>query len=186
MQIILLIMLRNLFLLCLLLVFSSCQQDKKELTKLVSEWHGRILKLPENSVFTIHGKDTVDFSLDADFKVLVYADSSGCTSCKLRFQDWNFIIEEFDSISHGSIKFLFYVSPKSIRELQYLTKQDNFDYPICVDFDNQIYHLNRFPDDERFSVFLLNRHNKVLAIGNPLQHSSIYTLYTKAISSSEL
>lgn len=175
---------RKLLFLGILLCLLACQQDKKNLSKLVYEWHGRSVKLPANSVFTIHGKDTVNFTLEADYKVLVYIDSTGCTSCKLRLQDWNFIIEEFDSISHGSTKFLFYISPKNISELQYLTKQENFNYPICIDLENQIYQLNKFPDDERFSVFLLDRDNKVITIGKPFQNSSIYTLYTNAISSS--
>ena len=63
---------RKLLFLGILLCLLACQQDKKNLSKLVYEWHGRSVKLPANSVFTIHGKDTVNFTLEADYKVLVY------------------------------------------------------------------------------------------------------------------
>ena len=39
--------------------------------RLVNEWNGKEIKFPTRSVFTIQGKDTVDFEFkDADYKVV--------------------------------------------------------------------------------------------------------------------
>ncbi|MBQ8601855.1 MAG: hypothetical protein IJ413_04800 [Bacteroides sp.] len=66
---------------------------------LVKEWDGKEILFPDNSVFTIQGKDTVDFDYkDAEYKVVTYVYSIGCTSCKLHLGRWNTFIQEVDSI----------------------------------------------------------------------------------------
>ena len=67
-------------------MLASCQESREEaMRRLVNEWNGKEIKFPSRSVFTIQGKDTVDFEfVDADYKVVTYIDSVGCTSCKLQ------------------------------------------------------------------------------------------------------
>ena len=79
---------------------ASCQESREEaMLRLVNEWNGKEIKFPSRSVFTIQGKDTVDFEfVDADYKVVTYIDSVGCTSCKLQLPRWKQLIEEVDSI----------------------------------------------------------------------------------------
>ena len=69
--------------LCVCLLVSSCEESEKErLSRLVKEWEGREILFPAHSTFTIQGKDTVDFQYqDAEYKVVTYIDSIGCTSC---------------------------------------------------------------------------------------------------------
>ena len=58
-------------LLCVLALFSSCKESEKDkIARLVEEWEGKEILFPARSVFTIQGKDTVNFSfVDADYKV---------------------------------------------------------------------------------------------------------------------
>lgn len=67
-------------------MLASCQESKeKAVLRLVNEWNGKEIKFPAHSVFTIQGKDTVNFDFgNADYKVITYIDSVGCTSCKLQ------------------------------------------------------------------------------------------------------
>jgi hypothetical protein len=44
--------------------------------------------------------------LEGDYKVLLYVDSVGCTSCKLRLWDWKALIAEADSAFAGKLSFL--------------------------------------------------------------------------------
>ena len=71
--------------LCVCLLAASCEESEKErLSRLVKEWEGKEILFPAHSVFTIQGKDTVDFDFkDAEYKIVTYIDSVGCTSCKL-------------------------------------------------------------------------------------------------------
>lgn len=55
--------------LCVCLFFASCEESEKErLSRLVNEWEGKEILFPAHSIFTIQGKDTVDFDFkDAEF-----------------------------------------------------------------------------------------------------------------------
>ena len=77
-------------LLCVFALFSSCKESEKDkIARLVEEWEGKEILFPALFLFTIQGKDTVVLSLaDADYKVVTYIDSVGCTSCKLQLLRW--------------------------------------------------------------------------------------------------
>ncbi|GHV65411.1 hypothetical protein FACS1894199_06030 [Bacteroidia bacterium] len=66
------------------LLFSCKDRDPKiELARMVTEWQGKELVFPANPIFTRYVTDTVDYRIqNSEYKVLVYVDSTGCTSCK--------------------------------------------------------------------------------------------------------
>ena len=95
-----------------IVLFTACSDSREEAVyRLVKEWTGKEIKFPERSVFTAQGKDTVDFTYqDADYKVLVYVDSVGCTSCKLQLDRWKKVINEMTEETGKDIPFLFFLS----------------------------------------------------------------------------
>mgnify|MGYP000231823147 FL=1 len=101
-----------------LLFFSSCKESEKDkIARLVEEWEGKEILFPAHSFFTIQGKDTVDFSLaDADYKVVTYIDSVGCTSCKLQLPRWKLFMQEVDSTLNRPVPFVFYFHPKDMKD----------------------------------------------------------------------
>jgi hypothetical protein len=167
-------------------MLASCQESREEaMLRLVNEWNGKEIKFPSRSVFTIQGKDTVDFEFkDADYKVVTYIDSVGCTSCKLQLHHWKQLVAEVDSLTGGSVPFLFYFHPKDMKELRYLTRRDKFTYPVCFDEQDELNRLNRFPSDMTFQTFLLDKENKVVAIGNPILNPKVKELYLGLITGS--
>ena len=68
-----------------------------------------------------------------------------------------------------------------MRDLFLLLCIQNFDVPVCIDRNNSLYKLNRFPSNAMLQTFLLDEHNKVLAIGNPMHNPKIKELYMKII-----
>ena len=164
-------------------MLASCQESREEtMLRLVNEWNGKEIKFPVHSVFTIQGKDTVDFEFcNANYKVITYIDSVGCTSCKLQLPRWKKLVGEVDSITNGSVPFLFYFHPKDMKELRYLTRRDDFEYPVCFDEKDELNRLNRFPSDMTFQTFLLDKDNKVVAMGNPVLNPKIKDLYIDVI-----
>ena len=167
-------------------MLASCQESREEaMLRLVSEWNGKEIKFPSRSVFTIQGKDTVDFEFgNVDYKVVTYIDSVGCTSCKLQLHRWKELVEEVDSLTDGRVPFLFYFHPKDMKELRYLTRRDGFEYPVCLDEKDELNRLNRFPADITFQTFLLDKDNKVVAIGNPVLNPKIRELYLGLVAGS--
>ena len=176
---------KKLYLLLVVVVcFCYCQESREEaMLRLVQEWSGKEIKFPSRSVFTIQGKDTVDFEFkDADYKVVTYIDSVGCTSCKLQLHRWKQLVAEVDSLTDDSVPFLFYFHPKDMKELRYLTRRDGFTYPVCFDEQDEINRLNQFPSVMDFQTFLLDKDNKVVAMGNPILNPNIKDLYLEVIS----
>ena len=152
----------------ILFLLASCQEnDKERIARLFNEWNRKEIKFPDHSVFTIQGKDTVSMDYrNTDFKIITYVDSIGCTSCKLQLHRWKELIAEMDSVTSGTVPFLFYFHPKDMKELRYLTRRDNFTYPVCFDEDDEFNSLNRFPSEMTFQTFLLDKENKVIGMGN--------------------
>ena len=65
---------------------SSCKKNKQkeDAVKIVKEWTGKEIKFPKGIPCTSMGKDTTCVDLYSDnYKILLYVDSLGCTSCRL-------------------------------------------------------------------------------------------------------
>lgn len=166
--------------------FNSCNEnkEKKEITQIVKEWQAKEIVFPANLIFTKHGKDTLDYEVPVStYKILMYVDSIGCTSCKLHLHKWREFISEVDSLTNGSVPILFFFHPKDVREVSYLLKRDGIDIPVCIDVKDEMNLINRFPAHQEFQTFLLNGENKVLYIGNPVQNIRIKEMYLSEISS---
>lgn len=166
-----------------LLLSSSCKEDKKDrIAHLVTEWQGKEIVFPQDMVFTRYAKDTVEQAIsNTSYKILVYVDSIGCTSCKLQLPRWKELIAYTDSMSNQQVSYLFFFHAKDYKEICYLLKRDGFDYPVCLDNKDQLNKLNQFPADITFQTFLLDSDNKVIAIGNPIHNLAVKDLYLEQI-----
>ena len=154
----------------------SCKESgKARLTRLVEEWEGKEVVFPRQAVFTVQGRDTVAFRWqDAPYRIVTYVDSIGCASCKLQLPKWKQLIAETDSL-FGKFH------PKDLRELMYLTRRDAFTYPVCFDREDAFNRLNRFPSEMSLQTFLLDKNNRVVAIGNPVHNPRVKELYLNIV-----
>lgn len=84
------------------------------------------------------------------------------------------------------MKFLFFFTPEKKRDLWGTLKSEEFVYPICIDEKDSLNKLNHFPSDMMFQTFLLDKNNKVLAIGNPIHNPHIKELYLKIIRGEQI
>ena len=170
--------------------FSACKNAHREnAAKIVTEWTGKEIKFPQGLSCTSMGTDTSCVNLYNDnYKILLYVDSLGCSSCRLKLYEWKLIITEADSLFGGEIDFLFFFQPKKQdeKELQFIFRQNSFQHPVFVDIRNEIDKLNKFPSQTSYQCFLLNRDNKVVIIGNPSVNSGIWQLYKKYLSENSI
>jgi hypothetical protein len=162
----------------------SCQnKEKKEITQIVKEWQGKEIVFPEKMIFTQFGQDTVPYSLsESPYKIVMYVDSIGCTSCKLQLHKWKEFITELDSLTRGTVPVLFIFHPKDKREISYLLKRDDINIPVCIDEKDRINALNRFPENQSFQCFLIDSGNKVVYIGNPVHNPRIREMYLRQVT----
>ena len=160
-------------------ILCSCtNSQKKQYTDLLQEWMNREIQIPVNSVFTVLARDTVDYPILGEYKVLTYVDSVGCLSCKLQLDRWKELMED-DGLS--GVNFLFFFSPEKMRDIVGTLRSNGFTHPVCIDRENHLNRLNHFPADPTFQTFLLDKNNRVLAVGNPVHNPKIKELYLKII-----
>jgi hypothetical protein len=171
----------------ILLLSFSCKENKQqiEIEKILTEWIGKEIQFPKDCQCNVLGKDTTSDLctnlFDREYKILLYIDSLGCTKCKLRLFELKRLIAEADSLDSGKLSFLFFFHPKDIKELQFMFKLDKMIYPVFIDTDNVIGQLNRFPEEESYQCFLLDKDNRIVMIGNPTINPKIWELYKKQV-----
>lgn len=164
-------------------LFSCKDENKKHAESVLREWMNKEIVFPNKMYFSIQGKENVDFRIkDTEYKIVAYVDSAGCTSCKLHLSKWKELIHYVDSIQSERVQFLFFFFPKNGRDIYHTMRMDKFTYPVCVDTLDSFNKLNHFPDDVRFQTFLLNKENKVVAVGNPIHNPNIRDLFLNIIS----
>jgi hypothetical protein len=177
-----------LLLIFVILGFFSCKNSKRkaEAEKIVKEWIGKEIQFSEDAQCCILGTDaTPDLCaglFDREYKIFLYVDSTGCSSCRLRLLQWKQLIEEADSLFEEKLGFLFFFQPKSKKDMEYLFKNDQFDYPVFIEMNDAMNQINHFPAQAQYQCFLLNKENKVLMIGNPMINPKIWELYKEQIS----
>ena len=170
--------------LLMLLVLPACKQTQSEkLEKLLREWTGKEIVFPNNPSFTIYGEQESDFKIPTDgYKVVHYLDSIGCISCKLNLNKWKEYIAYMDSVTNGTVPCVFFFHAKQKREVKVSLKKEHFDYPVCMDTANEFYQLNRFPMYPILQTFLLDKDNRIVAMGDPVTNPKIKELYLNLIS----
>src|SRR5690554_324480 len=175
----------SILIITLLSVLSACQdKNKQEITQIIKEWQGKEIVFPENPIFTQFGNDTITYQIpESEYKIVLYVDSVGCTSCILQLHKWKELIEEVDSLSGGTVPVLFFFHPKDTREIAYLLKRDDITIPVCIDEKDHFNSINNFPTNQSFQCFLLDKDSKVVFIGNPVHNTRIKEMYLSEIAS---
>lgn len=175
---------RNTYIILLFALLLSCRESEKEkIMRIVSEWQDKKVIFPTNILFTRFGADTLDYSIpQTKNKILVYVDSIGCTSCKLQLPRWKNFIQLLDSTCNDSVPVLIFLNTNSIKDIQHVLKRDKYDLPICIDIKDSLNRLNNFPQVTSLQTFLLDKDNKVVAIGNPIHNSKIKDLYLNILT----
>jgi hypothetical protein len=175
-----------LWLLLILTIFACKDKRPTEALQIVREWTGKEILFPDDVQCVVTGKDTTPNAcrtlIDAEYKVLLYVDSTGCSSCRLKLFLWETVISEADSLFQGKLSFLLFFQPKSKRDFDFLFRLKQFSYPVFLDMNNSINRLNHFPPKTEYQCFLLDKTNKVQAIGNPSLSPQVWKLYKQVIS----
>lgn len=146
------------------------------------EWQGKEIHYPADITFVgINGESVLGDVFNQKYKVFSYIDSIGCVSCKLKLSEWKKFISMIDSLYPNTVCFQFVFQPYKYRELQLMLKREKFSVPVCIDKNGKFEELNKFPLNIDFQTFLLDKENKVLAIGNPVHNPKVKELYMKII-----
>jgi hypothetical protein len=159
----------------------SCNSPQKEIGKLVKKWQGKEIILPQKIEFKILGRDTICTDLwDKPYKILTYIDSVGCLSCQMGLPFGEEIIGIFMREKYD-VPILFVIHSNNYHLLSRELIATDFNYPVIYDDNNLFDKLNHFPPAP-YRTFLLDKNNKIILIGSPIDNSPIWELYKDIIS----
>ena len=168
----------------------SCQDsEQNRIARLVNEWNGKIISFPDSICLTSYRDDTVITKYvreRSSYTILNYVDTIGCVSCRLQLLRWKDMMKELDSIYPSKVNCLMVFYPKGKNKLIKHLRNNQFDYFVCIDKKDTINKMNKFINEEHFCTFLLNKDDKIMAIGNPILNPNIKKLYYDIVSGKEI
>lgn len=174
----------SLILIAILLL--SCKESEQDrIARFVNEWNGRIIQFPDSICLTSYTSDTVMTKYtreQSSYTILNYVDTIGCISCRLQLPRWKVMMEELDSLYPNRVNCLMVFNPKGKRKLIKHLRNNQFNYFVYIDEKDTLNRMNKFLDEENFTTFLLDKKDKIIAIGNPVLKPKIRDLYFNIIS----
>lgn len=157
----------------------SCQNRalKNDVKNLLSS----TITLPQNLPATIDGKDTLlNGFMDTDFKLVVWYDSIGCSSCQIsKMFEWE-EITAYAQAMREKFNVIFLFTPKKIdqQSLRIALRAHDFKYPVFIDGESVFVRKNpHLSTNKSLHTFLLDKNNQVILVGNPLNNPTLWKLY---------
>lgn len=157
----------------ILFLLEACAHPQEQYIK---KWHGRTISFPEHMIFKKYAQKETDFEYQkSQYKVLVLLGGESCVSCRLHIDDWQRFICDMDSVG-ADIGYIFIMSPIYQRELYTVLKSYDFSLPVCIDNDKEFRDMNNISLNASH-VFLLDKQNRVIIVGDPIVNIHIRNLY---------
>ena len=150
-------------------------------TALQKELHSRIgYKFNfRDHVQLIHGDRSL---LDRPYKILIYTDDRGCTSCNLKLREWSDMYETlFNRIVPGKLSVVILFDGREAEDMLALVRNAHWEMPVLWDRDGEINSRRPFPKQVGMRCMLLDEEDRVLLVGNPFYSSSVSDLYLQTL-----
>jgi hypothetical protein len=176
------------FVAIVLLVFfiSSCNFKQNRIQAELEKFMGTEIHIPEFSTAVLNGENTTTVPNDlALAKMVIFYDSTVCGSCKIgQLDQWSSVIGLATVTQHRFEPiFIFAPSAKDRRGVRAALAFLNFEWPVLIDHDQEFIASNpEFPENKLFHIFLLNKNNRVVLIGNPTGKPKLWELYVSTIT----
>lgn len=163
---------------------SPAENSYMDVGACIEQWVGKVVDLPDTiGWFTTDGISANTHFPSEDFKIVRYVGAGGCTSCRLRVMRYGKIVKELSDSAKSPIGFVCIVNPKEVEELQQILHRDNLaGLTMWIDSTDTINKINGFPAIESLQTFLIDRDNRVLAIGDPAINPKVMQLYTRILT----
>lgn len=160
----------------------SCSSGKVDYESAILEWTGKEIVFPDSMPLVGGGWYVNE---PADFTIVSYYDSAGCTSCRLRLTGWNRLMERIGSLSPFSVDLVMVSVSGKEKEQEYILDREEFPYYFAVDRDDEFLKANVLPEERYLQTFLLDSENRIVVLGNPLDSPSLSRLYAKTLGMEE-
>ena len=115
--------------------------------------------------------------------MVVYYYSISCSPCLIsNLLHWSDIVTYSKELAYKFYILFIFDSQKHEQREIYL-KFKELDYPFFMDEEYVFSRLNKnIPKDDKLHTFLLDKNNKVVLVGNPVDNAKLWDLYKKTIN----
>ena len=162
----------------------GCKPDSRnsELHATLYKYIGQKLKLPPESVCHFLDKEYGFTTLDADYLIVSYVKSQGCTPCHLHLPYWKGLNSIMDTLSNSLVESVLIIEPDTIDKVIDFIRTANYDYHVVIDSIGKFSNLNILPKQSFLQTFLVDRYGKILGLGNPVEEEAVAKYYLSVIT----
>lgn len=176
----------TLLLFVILLLSFGCNNKSKRLKEEYSTFINKDIKLPAFTKGVYKNKDTIYFhNDDVMARMVIFFDSTTCSSCQIaRIWEWE-RVTSYAKVMRDRFEPIFIFAPTIQQEYATILslKAQLFKCPIYVDTQQSFLTYNEgFPQNKIFHVFLMDKNNKVLLVGEPTYNSKLWEMYKTTIT----
>ena len=111
----------------------------------------------------------------SSYAIVHYVDSLGCTSCKLRIDDWVNIIDKVHS-EKKDVKIIFVAHPKVFPDVCKILQGRSKDFVVLNDERLDWLPKNKIPQSSMYQTFMINAYRKIMIVGNPVMNEHVKKL----------
>lgn len=155
-----------------LIYLLTTKTTENKLSKELQKWINQKLTIEKG--IEVFDRDSIS---DKSYRILIYVDDQGCTTCKLRLSEWHQFRQLLEALAPGKIAYQLLFDGKQIDEIRFLLKTHAWDNPLYWDREGKMNKKYNFPKNEAFRCFLLDKDERVLLVGNPVYSEAIRELY---------
>ncbi|MDE6588323.1 MAG: DUF1573 domain-containing protein [Paramuribaculum sp.] len=166
----------------LVMAAASCSGRVDKEKEVLASLLGREIVIPDSLVCRI--LDTpIDYDMsNADYTIITYIDSAGCTPCRMKLQLWDSVIDDLTGQTDADLAYLMIVNTENSKEIGVNLQQYDFRHPVMLDKDNLFMQANGLPAEEAYHTLLLDLNNRIVAVGNPVVNPKVREVYRRIIS----
>lgn len=169
------------------ILYSCNAPNNNNIEKILKKWQYKEVKFPHDMIYTQYGRDTIIYSPPINkYKIVSYINYAECIPCRLDLPFWKELMDDFNQNQDTTVVFYFIFRPESKKELTYFLEKEEFNYPIIVDDYDLFNKANNLPENDILHTFLLDKNNRIIAIGNPTHNPKVKELYFKIIQGENL
>lgn len=160
------------------MIITSCKND---VNSVIRSLQNRKIDLSFNQQIIKKDSIITNKQAFAPVKIVVYVDTTLCTSCLSRFLKASATYVE--TFNKDSVAFICILQPRSISVLQEeLDEHALENVSVIVDVDNKYLANNKIEGyRDMITSFLLDSDNRVVLVGNPLRGKDFKELFNKTI-----
>ena len=166
------------FILLSILSLLSCQSEKREI-KEIKEMYGREITFVKGyETLSTNDSLSIDSIMQKTIKVVSYIENFRCTDCTFKMLiDWK---ETIDMLGED-VEYLIVIHAENKEELEISLKIQQIHIPIIYYQTDTFKRYNKLDVLARNRIFLLDKNNKIVSIGEPFSNDALFEVYKKNI-----